>query len=93
MRNSVSAKHPLSPAERSRLYRQRIRPPKRRFKIRVTKANIAGLVKRGYLGSNEFEDDRAIRQALGLFLWDSLLGAQRQIASGAQKNRRATSKR
>ena len=85
MRNSVSAEFPLSPAERSRLYRQRFRPPRHRLRIRVSDENINDLVKRGYLGPDEFDDDQAISQALSLFLWDSLLGAQRQIAGPRDK--------
>ena len=95
MRNSVSAKFPLCPAERSRLYHQRFRPPRHPLKIRVSDENINSLVQRGYLGPNELDDGQAIRQALSLFLWDSLLGAGRQITrqSAKKKDRRVASKR
>jgi hypothetical protein len=85
MPNSVSVKFPLTPAERSRLYRQRVRPPRCRLKIRVSDATIKGLVQRGYLGPDESDDHQAIRQALSLFVWDALPGAPRQTASKAAK--------
>jgi hypothetical protein len=63
---------PLSPAERSRLYRRRFRGPRELVKIRISDEKINGLVKRGYLGQNELDDPQAIKQALSLFLWDTL---------------------
>jgi hypothetical protein len=52
----------LSPAERSRLYSRiigRIRRP-RRYRIRIKGQQVEGLVKRGYLGTDEIGDLREV---------------------------------
>jgi hypothetical protein len=89
MSNSASGNSdvslPLSRAERLRDYRRRFPGPGRRFYLRVTRKRVNALVKRGYLGSNELDNERAILQALSLFLWDALLGDRRQTASKAAK--------
>jgi hypothetical protein len=76
---------PLSRAERLRHYRRRFPGPGRRLKVRLSDKRINGLVKRGYLGPNELDNERAISQALRLFLWDALLGDRRQSATKAAK--------
>jgi hypothetical protein len=76
---------PLWRAERLRLYRRRFPGRRRRLKVRLGDKRINGLVKRGYLGPNELDNERAIRQALSLFLWDALLGDRRQTASKTAK--------
>jgi len=58
--------------ERARRYRQALRGPRRRLKIRINDERIRALVKRAYLGPNERDDPKAIRQAITLFLRDSL---------------------
>ena len=72
---------PLSRAERLRHYRRRFPGPGRRLKVRLN-----GLVKRGYLGPNELDNERAIRQALSLFLWDALIGPRHQIEGRASND-------
>ena len=62
-------------AERLRLYRRRFHGPSERLKIRVSDENINNLAKRGYLGPDELDDEKAIRQAVSLFIWDALFGA------------------
>ncbi len=83
MANSTSSnsdtRSPLSPAERSRLYRRRFRDRRQLREIRISDENLNGLVKRGYLDLNELDNTQAISQALGLFLWDALLGTPRQM--------------
>jgi hypothetical protein len=76
---------PLSRAERLRHYRRRFPGPGRRLKVRLSDKRINGLVKRGYLGPNELDNERAISQALRLFLWDALIGDRRQTATKAAK--------
>jgi hypothetical protein len=89
MPNSASSNSgtrlPLWRAERLRLYRRRFHGPRRRLKIRVSDKNINNLAKRGYLGPDELDDERAISQALRLFLWDALLGDRRQTATKTAK--------
>jgi hypothetical protein len=70
--NSVAplAKRPLSPVQRSRLYRQRLRQATRSVSIAVSDKWIDGLLRRGYLGENEVDDKHAIEQALTLFIGD-----------------------
>lgn len=63
------AKRPLSPVQRSRLYRQRLRQATRSVSIGVSDKWVDGLLQRGYLGENEIDDERAIEQALNLFVW------------------------
>jgi hypothetical protein len=66
---------PLSPAEREQRYRQALRElrgPKRRYQIRITEKMVRGLLKRGYVGPDERDDLNAIRQALFLFISDTL---------------------
>jgi hypothetical protein len=75
----------LSRAERLRQYRRRFPGPGRRLKLRLSDKRINGLVKRGYLGPNELDNERAISQALRLFLWDTLIGDQRQTPTKAAK--------
>jgi hypothetical protein len=76
---------PLSRAERLRQYHRRFPGPGRRLNVRLTDKRINGLVKRGYLGPNELDNERAISQALRLFLWDALIGDRRQTATKAVK--------
>jgi hypothetical protein len=89
MSNSASGNSnvslPLSRAERLRQYRRRYPGPGRRLKVRLSDKRINGLVKRGYLGPNELDNERAISQALRLFLWDALIGDRRQTATKAAK--------
>jgi hypothetical protein len=103
MSNSASGNSgitlPLSPAERSRLYRRRFRVRGgrvtlrgSRVKIRVSDDNLNGLVKRGYLGSNELDDVQATKEALSLFLWDRLQKSPKR-APDARRSRRIASKR
>ena len=75
----------LSRAERLRQYRRRFPGPGRRLKVRLSDKRINGLLKRGYLGPNELDNERAISQALRLFLWDALIGDRRQTASTTAK--------
>ena len=66
---------PLSPPERDQRYRQALRElrgPRRRYQIRITEKMVRGLLKRGYLGPDERDDLNAIRQALALFISDTL---------------------
>ena len=83
-RNS-GTRFPLWRAERLRDYRRRFPGPGRRFYLRVSRKRVNALVKRGYLGTNERDDERAIGQALRLFLWDALIGDRRQTASRTAK--------
>jgi hypothetical protein len=103
MPNSASSNSrtafPLSPAERSRLYCRRFRVRggratirASRVKIRVSDDNLNGLVKRGYLGSNELDDVQATKEALSLFLWDKLQKSPKR-APDARRLRRIASKR
>jgi hypothetical protein len=69
---------PLSRAERLRQYHRRFPGPGRRLNVRLTDKRINGLVKRGYLGPNELDDVQATKEALSLFLWDSLLKAPKR---------------
>jgi len=63
---------PLSPAERSRLYLRRFGRQRGTHRIRIRDEYVNGLVKRGYLGQTEVDDIQAVKQAVSLFLWDSL---------------------
>ena len=81
MPNSTSGKFPLSKAERSRLYHQRFRPPSYERKIMVSDKNIDGLLKLGYLGPDERDDEEAITQALSLFISDTLQSARLRVNS------------
>ena len=89
MPNSASGNSDVSllrwRAERLRQYRRRFPGPRRRFNLRVTRKRVNALVRRGYLGPNELDNERAIRQALSLFLWDALIGDRRQTASKTAK--------
>jgi hypothetical protein len=89
MPNSASSNSgtrlPVWRAERLRHYRRRFPGPRRRFNLRVTRKRVNALVKRGYLGPNEVNDEPAIGQALSLFLWDALIGDRRQIATKTAK--------
>jgi len=68
---------PLWRAERLRQYRRRFPGPGgRRVDVRITRKRVNALLKRGYLGPNELDNERAISQALRLFLWDALIGDQ-----------------
>jgi hypothetical protein len=69
---TMRVKSPLSPAERARRYRQALRGPRRRLEVRINNQRIRTLVKRGYLGPNERDNPKAIRQAITLFFQDSL---------------------
>jgi hypothetical protein len=77
---------PLSRAERLRQYHRRFPGPGRRLNVRLTDKRINGLVKRGYLGPNELDNERAISQALRLFLWDTLIGPRHQIEGRASND-------
>ena len=85
---------PLSPAERSRLYSRIIRRNRRprSCRIRVKGWQVKSLVKRGYLGTNEIGDSRAIREAVNLFLWHTIQKSRRG-AAGARGRRQIASKR
>jgi hypothetical protein len=63
-----------SRAERLREYRRRFPGGGKRFYPRVSRKQVNALVKRGYLGTNERDDDKALGQALSLFMWDALVG-------------------
>jgi hypothetical protein len=76
---------PLSRAERLRHYRRRFPGPGRRVNVKITRKRVNALLKRGYLGPNELDNERAISQALRLFLWDTLIGDRRQTASTTAK--------
>ena len=65
-------KLPLSPAERSRLYRRGLRPRMQSLPITISDERIRALVKQGYLGLNELNDMRAVEQAMNLFVWNEL---------------------
>ncbi len=73
-RNSQSVaprtQRPLSPVERSRLYRQRLRRATRSVSVKVPHKWIDSLLRRGYLAENEVDDKHAIEQALNLFIWE-----------------------
>ena len=61
---------PLSPAEREQRYQQvlrEFRDPKF-YQIRIT----GMLLKRGYLWPNQRDDLNALRQAVILFIWDTI---------------------
>jgi hypothetical protein len=75
----------LSRAERLRQYRRRFPGPGRRLEVRLSDKRINGLVKRGYLGPNELDNERAISQALRLFLWDTLIGDRHQTETKTAK--------
>ena len=72
---------PLSPADRSRLFRPRFPVPRQSREVWISDEKINFLVKRGYLAPNELDDTQAIEEALSLFLWDAMLGVPRQTAS------------
>ena len=76
---------PLWRAERLRLYRRQYPGAGRRLEVGLSDKRINGLVKRGYLGPNELDNERAISQALRLFLWDALIGDRRQTPTMAAK--------
>jgi hypothetical protein len=80
----MRVKSSLSPAERSRLYLRRFRGKRATHTIRVSDKNINGQLKRGYLGPNEVNDVQAIKQAVSLFLWDSLQKSPKR-APGARR--------
>lgn len=63
-------KRPLSPAVRERLYQRRLRRATRSVSVVVSERWINGLLQLGYLGENEIEDERAIEQALSIFVWE-----------------------
>ena len=65
MSNSASGNSnvslPLSRAERLRQYCRRFPGPGgRRLKVRITSKRVNALLKRGYLGPNELDNERAI---------------------------------
>ena len=69
---------PLSPAEREQRYQQvlrELRDPKF-YQIRIT----GMLLKRGYLWPNERDDLTALRQAVILFIWDTIRKTPRGLA-------------
>jgi len=67
---------PLSPAEREQRYRRvlrrQLRRPGRHYNIRITGKMVRGLLKRGYLWPDERDDLNALRQAVILFMSDTL---------------------
>jgi hypothetical protein len=69
---------PLSPAEREQRYRRVLRElresgrPRRYYDIEITGTMVKGLLKRGYLGPDECLDLNALRQAVTLFISDTL---------------------
>jgi hypothetical protein len=64
---------PLSPAERAQRYRVlREFRDSRFYDIRITGKMVRGLLKRGYLWPNECDDLNALRQAVILFMSDTL---------------------
>jgi hypothetical protein len=75
---------PLSPAEREQRYRQalrelrdprglrELREPRPTLQIGITEDMVSGLLKRGYLGPDECDDLIALRQAVTLFIWDTI---------------------
>jgi hypothetical protein len=67
---------PLSPAEREQRYRRvlrrQLRRPGRYYNIRITGKMVRGLLKRGYLWPDERDDLNALRQAVILFMSDTL---------------------
>jgi hypothetical protein len=69
---SPSTRFSLSPAERSKLYLRRFGGRRGTHRIKITDQTVRGLLKRGYLGPNELDDIKAIKQAVNLFLCDSL---------------------
>jgi hypothetical protein len=81
--DALHKKVPLSPAERSRLYRRGLRVGTQSIPITITDERIEGLVKRGYLGSSERDDLSAIQQAISLFVWDTLrkVGSRKKAKS------------
>jgi hypothetical protein len=67
---TTRTKPPRSPAEREQRYLQvlrELRDPKF-YQIRIT----GMLLKRGYLWPNERDDLTALRQAVILFIWDTI---------------------
>ena len=64
----------LSPAARSRLYRQKLRSANRSVSIAVNDKWVDDLMKLGYLAENEMDDKRAIGEALSLFVSDQCAG-------------------
>jgi hypothetical protein len=66
---------PLSPAEREQRYRRVLREsrrPRRYYDIEITGTMVKGILKRGYLGPDECDDLNALRQAVILFISDTL---------------------
>jgi hypothetical protein len=66
---------PLSPAEREQRYRRVLRDsrrPRRYYDIEITGTMVKGLLRRGYLGPDECLDLNALRQAVTLFISDTL---------------------
>jgi hypothetical protein len=65
---------PRSPADRAQRYREVLREFRdpRFYDIRITGKMVRGLLKRGYLWPNECDDLNALRQALILFISDTL---------------------
>ncbi len=70
--NAQAATEPRSGAERMRLFRRRRRQGMLSVRIRLGATDIAGLVKRGYLGLEVSEDLNAIEEAADAFISDAL---------------------
>jgi hypothetical protein len=88
-------KSPLSAAERSRLYRRGLRIRRKngcQIQIALNNDKIEQLVKLGYLGPNELEDERAIKQAINLFIWDRVAHNATDVATGPKANSKANTR-
>ncbi len=80
-------------AERLRDYRRRFPGGGKRFYPRISRKQVNALVKRGYLGANERDDDKALGQALSLFMWDAMVGDRASdLTKGAARRCTATGK-
>jgi hypothetical protein len=66
--------------------------PRRFIQIKISDERLNGLVQRGYLGPNEFDDMQAVNEALSLFLWDKLQKSPKR-APDARRSRPIASKR
>jgi hypothetical protein len=49
-----------------------LRDPRPTLQIGITEDMVRGLLKRGYLGPDECDDLKALRQAVTLFIWDTI---------------------
>ena len=81
----------LSPAERSRRFRQMGRFGTYTCRIRIDDAKIEWLVNRGYLRPSERDDLSAVGQAISLFVGDTARKLPKRAAE--KQPRRSTAKR